>query len=680
METLQGPKLSDARFFGELLDCTQPGLEDIPALAAANDYAACRRIFAAQVRATLRPEVFFTIPYEFGENSFTFPGETEEEAARRIAKHCLISVGTPFQFGETVDWFANPTYNQYKEWTWQLCRHHEWKLLAHQYRLTGEEWLADTCVELFKSWVRQAVAPEDHVSCYETKCWRTIECGIRMGAEWPYTLHAFYKTPAFTDDVLVDWYKSVWEHGHRLRYEYRSGNWLIMEMNGLGQIGILYPQFKASPEWLQFALQMLTQELDRQVYPDNFQYELATGYHYVVIINYLRLIRVANAYGVAIPSHFMQRLEKMLELFVQIMKPDTRVPDINDGSRAEAAAFIKPQIEFFAHNRTMQWLLRGRTGDGMPAYTSMALPYAGMMVMRTGWGKDDVWGFLDAAPFGAGHQHEDKLNFLLYAQGRSILTECGSYAYDGSEMRRYALSTRAHNTVRVNGMDQNRRVCYRWHDEDILKPSGMVWRSEPWFDYAVGEYDEGYGSSDNDTAFVKKGETPDPDRPAYMGLRHRRTVLFLKKPGHGLDPCFIVIDRLFSEDENEYEQLWHVDAENITVHDMHVQADFLHILSSLNDPKADGVSVVVRQRFPEWQGWQPGPTHIQGDDIALPTVRYTAHGSNVRAVTVLYPDAHCPVVAVKADRAVEDTRFSLVLQNGEQLDFDETLFGPQEEK
>ena len=105
----------------------------------------------------------------------------------------------------------------------------------------------------------------------------------------------------------------------------------------------------------------------------------------------------------------------------------------------------------------------------MPTYTSAAMEYAGMMVMRTGWGKDDVWAFMDAAPFGTGHQHEDKLNLLMYAHGKYILTENGSYAYDDSEMRKYALSTRSHNTVRVNGMDQNRRVCYKWHEEDIQK-------------------------------------------------------------------------------------------------------------------------------------------------------------------------------------------------------------------
>ena len=95
-----------------------------------------------------------------------------------------------------------------------------------------------------------------------------------MGANWPYILFTFYKTPAFTDDILINWYKSVYEHGERLSKNHMTGNWLIMEMNGLGQIGILYPQFKKSEKWLQQALESLEEELDRQIYPDGFQYEL----------------------------------------------------------------------------------------------------------------------------------------------------------------------------------------------------------------------------------------------------------------------------------------------------------------------------------------------------------------------------------------------------------------------
>ena len=50
----------------------------------------------------------------------------------------------------------------------------------------------------------------------------------------------------------------------------------------------------------------------------------------------------------------------------------------------------------------------------MPTETSHAFPYSGHYVMRSGWDKDATYLLFDAGPFGAGHQHEDKLHFVLW--------------------------------------------------------------------------------------------------------------------------------------------------------------------------------------------------------------------------------------------------------------------------
>ena len=87
--------------------------------------------------------------------------ESVAQAAERILNNELISCGTPHQFEGQVDWFLNPTFNQYREWTWQLSRHPEWAILAERYRQTGDERYAEGFVRFFTSWVRQAVVPED---------------------------------------------------------------------------------------------------------------------------------------------------------------------------------------------------------------------------------------------------------------------------------------------------------------------------------------------------------------------------------------------------------------------------------------------------------------------------------------------------------------------------------------
>src|SRR5512136_2977076 len=128
-QTLVGPRLSDADFFDKI-DTARPGLEGIPGVVARGDFAMARKLFAAEVRRTLQPERFLTVPREFRGAHFMVPGETAEQAAERILQGELISCSTPFKFEGEVDWFSNPTFNQYKEWTWQLSRHSEWGILA----------------------------------------------------------------------------------------------------------------------------------------------------------------------------------------------------------------------------------------------------------------------------------------------------------------------------------------------------------------------------------------------------------------------------------------------------------------------------------------------------------------------------------------------------------------------
>jgi hypothetical protein len=442
----------------------------------------------------------------------------------------------------------------------------------------------------------------------------------------------------------VDWYKSVWEHGKRLALRHRQGNWLIMEMNGLAQIGILYPELADAENWYAYAVKKLGEELERQIYPDGFQYELSTNYHFVVINNYHRLMQVMKAYGKPVPAGYAEKLEKAAEVHVKIMQPDGRIPDINDGNNGYTASFLGSLTDLFPENKVFQWVVSGGKEGRKPDYRSVALPYSGFMIMRSGWERDSLWAFFDAAPFGTGHQHEDKLNLLLYAGGKLVLTEGGNYAYDTSEMRRYVLSSRSHNTMRLDGTDQNRRLNYRWHDGDISAHSGLKYRIEGDFDYAEGEYNEGYG--------------PGADR----SVSHRRSVLFLKKTPADLSPFFVVIDRFFAGEEHFYETLWHLDGEPVQVKGNSVSTGALSILCS----GTGGMALVKGQEYPEWQGWIPGESRKQGDYIPIPTLIRSLRGEQVRAVTLLYPGAreNSPG-AVEAGSSPEDTHILIRYKGGE---------------
>ncbi len=662
VEVVSGLRLSDGEFFGRLIDTARPGLVDIPAAVAAGDFAAARRIFAAEVRQSLQPARLLSLPRRFGGGGSTYPGEPNAAIAERVLRQELISCGTPHRFVGEVDWTINPTYNGYREWTWQLNRHGEWAILGERYRETGDERYAAGWVRLFRSWVRQAVVPE-RAAGNETLCWRTIEAGIRMGGAWHYALHSCYRSPHATDDVLVDWYKSVWEHGWRLRNFHWTHNWLIMEMNGLAQIGLLYPQFREVTAWRDYAFARLDEELARQFYPDGVQFELSTNYHQVVVRNYETLRDVCAAYDVPVPSSFHTALERAHAANVRLMRPDGRLPDLNDGVCWAVDGLLERAVLRYPERDDFRWAAtRGVVGTP-PAETSLAFPQAGYYVMRTGWGSDAVWAYFDGGPFGFAHQHEDKLNLLLHAYGRTLLTEGGNYAYDDSPMRRYALSTRSHNTIRVDGQDQNRRATYRYDDPDLLtRPAGARWRTTAEYDVAEAEYDEGYG--------------PTADRT----VTHRRRVIFLKTGGGTLGPCLLVIDRLLPRDDvpHDYQLLWHLDAdeaitEGLTVRSAAPDAANLAIIPAALPGLQ--LSLVVAQTAPEWQGWWSPSHDAQGTEVPAPTADYEwCVAGPSRLVTLLYPmppSEACPVLAVAADPDPVATSLVLTLVDGATLTLDE---------
>jgi hypothetical protein len=87
------------------------------------------------------------------------------------------------------------------------------------------------------------------------------------------------------------------------------------------------------------------------------------------------------------------------------------------------------------------------------------MPHGGYAVLRHREGDREVRAILKAGPFGLGplnaHGHADLLSLLVAVDGEEAVVDGGTFTYYGdARMRRYAQSTAAHPTVRVDGRDQ----------------------------------------------------------------------------------------------------------------------------------------------------------------------------------------------------------------------------------
>ena len=652
--------ISDEKFFCEEINTAIPELNSIGDTFKNKGLAAAEKQLCDYVRKSLNPDMYFRIPYYGRENRWAEDSEDDFAAADRILTGKLMSVGFYHQFEDgKIDWMLNPTYNGYREWPWQLNRHHEFRCLGKVYRETGDEKYAKCFVDMLMSWCEQAICPND-VSAYRSVCWRTIESGIRMTKNWHYALHAFYKSPHMTDHVMTTYMKSVWEHGHMLRNFFTSTNFLYMEMAGLAHIGMIYKWLKKSDEWQAFAFDMILKQTKIQVYPDGFQNELTTGYHGTVIENIKWSINTAIALEVDIPKEISEALGGLHDMYLKLCQPCRRTPDLNDGNRANVKGMLKQGLIYTPDREDYKYIVTDGKEGMPPDFTSIALPYSGMATMRNNWNEDGVWFFMESAPYGTfAHQHEDKLNVLMYAYGKDVLRDPGNYEYDSSEMHKLVKSTRSHNCAMVDDQSQNRRARYKWNPEDINKRADLRWSFTEQYDTTEGIYDEGYGGQ-------------------FTDVTHKRKAIFFKKGLEGALPFAVIIDRLISNDglKHRFAVSYQTDVQPYKLYNKTYTADFgdgvtFSIISSML-PEA-----VVAQKEPYWLGWRPiRMVAAEHEHAPAPCLRYPYHGKEQRLITVLYPSNNgiVGIKAVDCENDINDTKFTLTFADGTTLTLDEKDF------
>lgn len=611
-------RLSDKDFFEKVIDRSIPELDHASRLFSCGKQVEAKKAFADFLKDRFPDERIRAFPRPWLES---YGNISEEEYAEEILNGYICSVGYKYQFKDgIIDWAYNPTFNNYVEFTYHLQYHTEMLILAWVYERTGDERYASRFDYMINSWIAQAECPEDTGGGL-TMLWRTLEAGLRMGTRWPTFINIFMRSPSIPDRTWINMFKSIWEHGYRLmknNTQRGHNNWIITEMVGLATMGVCYPFMTDAGHWLDYALRVLGEEINAQIYPDGMQIELTSGYHGGIISNFMRVKQVLELYGIDPPPVFAERVRLMYSMYVKLCKPNLKTPGLNDGSEADVPQAMKRAVTYFPDDDCFRYFATSRKEGTPPPYTSLVLPYAGFAVMRTNWSKDAIWAFLDAGPEGQAHVHEDKLAFQLYAYGTDMLSDTGTYAYDTSDMRKYVIGTRSHCTGIVDGKHQNRLKTHKRGLPDIAK-ADFSYSFGDEYELAEGYYDQGYGDE-------------------LIDVKHTRRVIFFKKGLGSLPPFFIFLDRFESRDGEEHNcevsfQLPHVP---ISAFEHSVEAKYGNgaTLKMVSDcyPK-----IQIGQYAPEFIGWQPIHGTEEHEHSPSPVVSFTKRGLESRFATLLIP-------------------------------------------
>lgn len=427
-------------------------------------------------------------------------GKSDMEAAENALKHIFVgqSAYPPYFCGDDIDWGTRPVPDN--EWVWQLNRMGFWNSLAMAYWHTGDEKYAREWGAQLLDWTRKNPNDEEH-----KYAWRSIEAGIR-GASWTGHFQRFIDSPSFTPEILVAFLNSCYDHASFLMTKYSTrSNWALMEAEGMAFIAITFPEFRDAVTWREEAIRRLNQEISLQVYPDGHQRELAIGYHMGCIGWFSRTLELAKMNGISdvFPDSYPRMIEKMCEVPMKLGHPDGTSAQFGDawtGKPGQYRGRFREWADYYGRADFLYMATDGREGK-MPDSLAWAFPFSGLYSMRSSWKEDAICLVLKCGPDGGGHCQPDNGTFELYAGGRNLMPDGGSYIYSGDrENRAWFRQTKVHQTLTLNG------------ENSQYAPRLILWKPGENLDILVVE------------------------NQSYENLAHRRSLFFVDKR------YFVIVD------------------------------------------------------------------------------------------------------------------------------------------
>ena len=300
-----------------------------------------------------------------------------------------------------------------------------------------------------------------------------------------------------------------------------GGNHLLKNAKALILLGVALDCPEA-PAWRARGMRILLAEVRRQVLADGGHYERSPLYHGIVMEDLLDVLALAAGHRGALLADgaraaLRDAARRMAAWLARMRHPDGGLPLFND-----CVLSGDPQpAELLAYS--------ARVLEEEPAAGgTVALSTSGYYVLERGAGRAIV----DCGAVGPdelpAHAHADTLSFELSWAGRRVVVDGGTAGYALDDLRRYLRSTAAHNTVRVDEVEQ----------------------SEVWASHRVGRRARPTGAriveAGSHLAFAGAH-----DGYARLGVMHHRHVV-------ATDDLWVVVDELRGRGRHRFESFLHL--------------------------------------------------------------------------------------------------------------------------
>ena len=366
---------------------------------------------------------------------------------------------------------------------WELARCQHWPTLGQAFTLTRDERFAiEIASELLDFLEANPIGTAVNWAC-------TMDVALRA-ANWAIGLQLVRESKALDDDFWGVAFRALFDHGAFIEghlentYEVTS-NHFLSNIVGLFFLAALFDDLPRGRLWDRQCRNWLQQEMEVQILPDGADFESSVPYHRLVTELFLAAARLADYKGAPLPLKMRTRLRGMVEFLAAVERPDGLMPQVGDADDGRVHILSgygqwQPQDgrHLFGPAGCLlgdpAWISRGGdwglwetawwgfevpdvvSREPPPADGLRHFPHAGLTVMRRGSDYLLVTnGIVGTSGYG-NHKHNDLLAFEYHADGVPVFIDPGSYVYTSDpDARNLFRSTRSHNTLSVDGEEQN---------------------------------------------------------------------------------------------------------------------------------------------------------------------------------------------------------------------------------
>jgi Heparinase II/III-like protein/Heparinase II/III N-terminus len=373
---------------------------------------------------------------------------------------------------------------------WEINRLQFLMQIAIKYQQTNDEAELNRFIEIIRSW-KQSNPYLSGVNWYSNievnlrlinwfLCWEVINADELL-----------IKNDAFKSFVTDDWLPLIHQHcvySYKNPSKYSSANnHLISEYAGLFIASVKW-SFKESEKWISYSQNGLEAEIINQHSKNGVNKEEAAEYIQFITDFFLLAYIAGENSNYPFSKQYKEQLHQIFNYICSFLDCKGNFPKYGDED--DGKCFIVDHEETFNNFKSIltsgaiifndpvlksksngfdlkNQLLFGEKGreiydtvketaitEGSKFYTT-----EGHFICRKKENNQEVYFHFDAAALGflsiAAHGHADALSFLLHVDGQPFFVDPGTYTYHTApEWRNYFVSTLAHNTIRVNKLNQ----------------------------------------------------------------------------------------------------------------------------------------------------------------------------------------------------------------------------------